>query len=88
MAGVPLRLLYIAGNAVDAARAERVLTEHGVDYTLRLEPFMSVSPVWTGERPGLFVYVPTAVHRSCREILERHGLTDTVDEEELSSESH
>lgn len=82
-----LSLVYIAGNTADAARAERVLTEQGLDYVLSLEPFVSASPVWTGERMGLFVYVPTALHRSCRDLLERNGLTDTVDLDGTSLES-
>lgn len=76
--GTPLSLVYIAGNVVDAERAERTLTEHGVDYALSLEPFASTSIMRAGEHTGLFVYVPTAQHRSCREMLERSGLTDTV----------
>lgn len=76
--GTPLSLVYIAGNMVDAEKAERTLTEHGVDYALSLEPFASTSIMRAGEHTGLFVYVPTAQHRSCREMLERSGLTDTV----------
>ena len=75
---MPLRLLYIAGNMVDAGRVEQALTEHGVDYVLRLEPFASTSLMRAGEHTGLFVYVPTARHRSCRDMLERNGLMDTV----------
>jgi len=71
-------LVYIAGNVVDAEKAERVLTEQGVDYVLSLESFASTSLMRMGEHKGLFVYVPTAQHGSCRDLLERHGLTDTV----------
>jgi hypothetical protein len=77
-----LNLVYIAGNMVDGEKAEQILTEHGVEYALRLEPFASTSMVRGGEHMGLFVYVPTAQHPSCREMLERSGLTDTVGLEE------
>ena len=73
-----LSLVYIAGNVAEAEKAERTLTEHGVDYALSLEPFASTSVMLVGEHTGLFVYVPAAQHRSCREMLERNGLTDTV----------
>lgn len=73
-----LSLVYIAGNMVDAEKAERTLTEHGVDYALSLEPFASTSMMRPNDHTGLFVYVPTAQHRSCLEMLERSGLTDTV----------
>ena len=78
LSGTPLSLVYIAGNTVDAGKAERVLTEHGVDYALRLEPFASTSVMLVGAHMGLFVYVPTERHESCRDLLERNGLTDTV----------
>lgn len=78
LSGTPLSLVYIAGSVGDAEKAERALTEHGVDYVLSLEPFASTSVMRTGEHVGLFVYVPTAQHRSCREMLERNGLADTV----------
>jgi len=84
LAGTPLSLVFIAGNLADAEAAEQRLTEMGVDYALSLEPFTTLS-LMGGEYTGLFVYVPTAQHRFCREMLERHGLTDTVEPE--SSES-
>lgn len=84
LAGTPLSLVYIAGNLPDAEAAEQRLTEMGIDYALSLERFTTAS-FMGGEYTGLFVYVPAAQHRFCREMLERHGLTDTVDPE--SSES-
>jgi len=78
LSGMSLELVYIAGNTVDAGKAERTLTEHGVDYALSLEPFASTSMMRPGDHTGLFVYVPAARHRACREMLERGGLTDTV----------
>ena len=73
-----LSLVYIAGNTVDAEKVERTLTEHGVEYALSLEPFASTSMMRPGDHTGLFVYVPAAQHRACRDMLERSGLTDTV----------
>lgn len=78
LADTPLSLVYIAGNLADAEAAERQLTDMGIDYVLTLEPFTTVS-FMGGEYMGLFVYVPTAQQRFCREMLELHGLTDTVD---------
>jgi len=78
LSGMSLSLVYIAGNMVDAGKVERTLTDHGVDYALSLEPFASTSVMRGGEHMGLFVYVPTAQHRACRDMLERSGLTDTV----------
>jgi len=80
--GTALGLVYIAGNTVDAGKVERILTEQGVDYALSLEPFASTSMMRPGDHTGLFVYVPTAQHRACRDMLERSGLADTVGPEE------
>lgn len=78
LAGKPLSLVYIADNLVDAQKAERILTEQEIDFTISLEPFASTSVMLVGERTGLFVYVPAERHDSCRGMLERNGLTDTV----------
>jgi uncharacterized membrane protein len=86
--GTPLKLAYIAGNMVDAERVERMLSEHGIDYALSLEPFVSTSLMRTGEHAGLFVYVPAMQHGVCLEVLEQNGLTDTVAfDEALSMEN-
>ncbi len=74
----PLHLVYIAGTVADAEKAERTLTEQGVDYVLSLESFASTSVMRMGEHKGLFMYVPAEQHESCRGMLERIGLTDTV----------
>ncbi len=74
----PLSLVYIAGNLVDAEAAERWLTDAGMEYTLSVEPFTTRSFLG-GEYLGLFISVPTATHRRCRDLLESHGLTDTVE---------
>jgi hypothetical protein len=77
MAGVTLELVYIAGNLRDAEAAERQLTEHGIEYTLTLEPFTTTS-LLGGEHTGLFVYVPVARYAESRRLLEAAGLTDTI----------
>ncbi|MGH7230157.1 MAG: hypothetical protein ACREJU_02210 [Nitrospiraceae bacterium] len=76
--GAALSLVYIAGNVVDAEKAERLLTELNMDYVLKLEPFTTTS-VLGGEYVGLFVYVPTVAHDRCREALETNGLADTIE---------
>ena len=80
----PLSLVYIAGNVVDTEKAERALTEHGIDYTLRLEPFMKSSMLGTvfgGTYAGVFFFVPASQHGLCRDLLREQGLADTVSPE-------
>jgi hypothetical protein len=78
LADTPLSLVYIAGNVADAEAAERWLTEAGIDYTLSVEPFRTQSFL-SGEYMGLFLSVSTAQHRTGRDLLRAHGLTDTVE---------
>ncbi len=72
-----MKVVYIAGNVVDAQKVERVLTEAGIDYGLSLEPFRTTS-LLSGEYLGLFVSVPTMEHERCRNLLQAAGLLDTV----------
>jgi hypothetical protein len=77
----PLDLVFIAGNVSEATCAERVLTEHGVDYAISLAPFKHESvlgAVFGNTYNGLFFYVPSTVHQTAVRILEDVGMTDTV----------
>jgi hypothetical protein len=77
----PLSVVYIAGNMADAKRAEKVLTDRGVEYALSLEPFTTESPLarfMGAEYMGLFFSVSNAQHRIGCEVLEAEGLVDTV----------
>src|SRR5687768_11838548 len=74
---VPISLVYIAGNLSDANKAERILTERGVDYGLSLDDYSHDSmlgAVFGGAYKGVFVFVPTVHHRRVCEILEGAGL--------------
>jgi hypothetical protein len=77
----PFCLVLIVGNVSDANRAEQVLKEEGVDYTLRLDHFRNesvLSTVLGSEYKGLFFYVPSSVHHRAMHILEKAGLSDIV----------
>ena len=79
--------MYIANNLTDAHKAERLLTDIGIEYAVDLEPFTTTG-IMGGEYIGLFLYVPTLEQPQCCELLEAHGLTDTVPlEEETIAES-
>ncbi len=78
-------LIYIAGNMVDAERAERVLNDIEMDYALNIEPFTTTS-LFGGTRQGLFVYVSKEHAEKGRQCLEEKGLTDTIDLKELEEE--
>jgi hypothetical protein len=81
LSGTPLSLLYIAGNLSEAKRVEDILSGHGIDYTLTLQPFVKTSflgIIFGGSYMGLYVLVPTAQHRFCAELLHARGLRDAI----------
>jgi len=70
-----LRLVFVAGNVVDAETAECALTRLGIDYAINLEPYATTNPFGFGAvYQGLFIYVPHCYLDRCRKILESHGL--------------
>lgn len=87
LAGADLRLVYIAGTVAEAETAERVLTQQGADYVLRLDAYRTTS-LLGGEYAGLYVYVPQADHARCRALLEAGGLSDTIELDEREAEDH
>jgi len=71
-------LIYIAGNVVDAERAEQALQNIQMDYALNIEPFTTTS-LFGRTRQGLFVYVSNNLATKGRQCLEANGISDTVD---------
>lgn len=71
-------LVFIAGNLIEAQKAERLLGEHGVDYALSVDRYRTTS-LLSGEYAGLFIYVPRKDYHTARLALERQGLTETID---------
>lgn len=81
LSSTPLSLIYIAGNVSDAKRAEQLLTEQGIDYTLTLQPYMKSSflgMVFGTSYTGLYVLVPTSQHRFCADLLHSKGLIGVI----------
>lgn len=88
---MPLDLVYIAGNTVDAEKAECLLTGHGIDYALRLEPFMKASglgAVLGGTYAGVFFFVSSTQHAVCRGLLRANGFADTIGPEMSLENTH
>ena len=78
-------LIYIAGNVVEAERAEGALAGCEMDYALNIEPFTTTS-LFGGTRQGLFVYVSKELAEKGRQCLEANGITDTIDLKELEEQ--
>lgn len=78
-------LIYIAGNVVEAEKAEQALTEFGIDYALNIEPFAGTS-ILSGVHQGLSIYVSQEAAVNGRQCLEAKGLRDTVVLQDLEDE--
>jgi hypothetical protein len=82
IAGIPLRLLYIADKLGNARKAEELLKGARIDFVMELDRFMTTNILLLGaEYWGLFFYVPAPRYGFCRDLLHANGLKDTVDEE-------
>jgi hypothetical protein len=67
-----LELIYIAGKLDEAQRIEALLTQHDIEYDVRVEQYRA-GFIFVSVRAGAFFYVlPDAAARS-REILTRLG---------------
>ena len=69
-----LHLVFIARNTSEARRAEELLTEVGVDYTLDFEPFFHAGIFGVGTLTGVGFFVLSSQAAYCRELLRDRGL--------------
>ena len=60
-------LVYIASNTGDSAKAEAILTNDQIDYTLMEPPFSTA--LGLTERPGIGFYVISGQAQYCRNLL-------------------
>ena len=82
LADQELDLVFIARNTSEARRAEELLTERGVDYTLDFEPFFHAGIFGVGTLTGVGFFVLPGQATYCRELLRDRGLAVGVVEVE------
>ena len=80
----PRRLsrIFIAARLAEAQRVEELLTVNGVDYVVKVEPFMSGVLSALRPRNGAVFYVTAEQARFCRAQLAAAGLDRGVIEED------
>ena len=66
-------LVYIAGKTSEARGVEKLLTQHGMTYTIKPTPFLR-SSLFGGlvELPGVGFYVLAGQAAACRDLLQAH----------------
>ena len=81
------KLVYVAGNLVDAEYAEAMLSEKQIDYAINIESFAKQSFLG-GTYPGVFFYVSEKDAEQSRECLKLQGFPDNVVLEEQEFETN
>ncbi len=71
------KLVYIAGNVVDAQHVEAALSEIQIDYAMNVEPYANNSFL-EGTYHGVFFYVSEGEAPRSRECLNVRGFTNTL----------
>ena len=75
--------IYVAGRVREAKRVEELLSHHGIEYAVEIEPFTTrVLGVFRREYKGATFYVLSGQGGFCRNILRKAGLTKGIIEEE------
>jgi hypothetical protein len=83
-----LSRIYLAGRLGEAKRVEKILTVHGVDYAVEVEPYVtSFAIFFSGEYKGASFYVLSGQAEFCRKTLLEAGLdAGILDEDEMEAE--
>jgi len=81
-----LARVYIAGRVSEAERVESVLTQHGIDYTVDIEPFLRrILGVFTSQYSGAAFYVLAGQAAIARSVLIAAGLNQGIADDEAST---
>jgi hypothetical protein len=74
--------VFIAGNLKEALKIERLLTEQGIDYAVKIEKFMQTRIFFTSEYSGATFYVLSTQAAFCRKLLAGQGFSYGIIEED------
>ena len=62
--------IFIAGSVREAERVEKVLTQHGIEFAVKIKPFVrSTLRVFRSQHEGAAFYVLSGQSASCRRVL-------------------
>jgi hypothetical protein len=68
--------VFIAGSVGEAERVEEVLTQQGIEFAVRIEPFIRyILAVFPSEHEGAAFYVLSGQSAYCRRALAAAGLS-------------
>ncbi|HEY2990407.1 MAG TPA: hypothetical protein VGL11_22015 [Candidatus Binatia bacterium] len=74
-----LSRIYLAGRLAEAKRVEKILSTHGVDYAVEVEPYVTSFAIFSsGEYKGASFYVLSGQAEFSRRVLSEAGLTSGV----------
>jgi hypothetical protein len=71
--------IYLAGRLADAKRVEKVLSGHGINYAVEVEPYVTTFAIFSfGEYRGATFYVLSGQAEFCRRVLSEAGLKSGI----------
>jgi hypothetical protein len=77
--------VYIAGRVNEAEGVEDALTEHGIDYAVAIEPFVTRSlGLFTSTYSGAAFYVASGEASAARSVLLAAGLSQGLTEDDAA----
>jgi hypothetical protein len=72
--------IFIASNLKEAQSIEEILTDHGIDYAVKIEKYVRLG-LFPSEMPGVAFYVPSGQASFCRDLLRNQGFLSGIVEE-------
>lgn len=79
-----IAIIYVASRVNEGKRVEQVLSAHGIDYAVDVEPFQSrILGILPVEYEGVGFYVLSGQADFCRRALREAGLVTGLVEEDL-----
>jgi hypothetical protein len=71
--------IYLAGRLAEAKRVEKILSGHGINYAVEVEPYVTAFAIFSsGEYGGAAFYVLSGQAEFCRRVLSEAGLTTGI----------
>jgi len=78
-----ITMVYVAGRVSEGKRVEEILSRHGIDYAVDVEPFQAhVLGILPVEYEGVGFYVLTAQADFCRQVLRDAGVVQGLVEDD------
>ena len=73
--------IYLAGELAETKRVEQILSANGINYAVEVEPYVTLSLIFSSEHAGAAFYVLSGQAEFCKRALFEAGLTVGIEDE-------